>query len=180
MVSLSALLLPVVLTGVALFFASFLSWVVIPNHRDDWRALPGEATVIESLRSAGVAPGNYIYPHYAYGASKVEHEAKMKQGPMGVMTVFPGMTMGRNLGLTLLSYLVVCFCLAYLGTLGLKPGASFREVFRFFATASVLTFLTGIVQHSIWFRCRIVGHILETVVYAAIVGAIFAAFWPAA
>ncbi len=180
MVSLVALLLPVVLTGVVLFFASFISWVVIPNHRDDWKAMPGESTVSDAIRSAGVPPGNYAFPYCAPGTPQAEHAEKANRGPMGVLTVFPGMSMGRNLGLTLVSYLVVSFCLAYLGTLGLKPGATFREVFRFFATASVLTFLTGILQHAIWFRARVVGHVLESVVYAALVGTIFGAFWPAA
>jgi hypothetical protein len=87
--------------------------------------------------------------------------------------------MPRNLALTFLYFLAVSFCLAYLATLALTPGAEFMKVFRFVSTAAFMTFLAAIVQHSIWFRCRIVGHVLESIAYAAITGAIFAAMWPA-
>lgn len=53
-------------------------------------------------------------------------------------------------------------------------------VFRFVATAGLMTFLAAIVQHAIWFHNRIVGHIIESVLYAAIVAGIFGAMWPAA
>jgi len=36
----------------------------------------------------------------------------------------------------------------------------------------------AIVALSIWFRSRIVGHVIESIAYAAIVGAIFAGLWP--
>ncbi len=181
MVSLTALLIPILLTAVALFFASFVSWVVVPNHHADWGPMPSEDAVTDALRAANVPPGNYMFPWAAPAdRQKPEHLAKTERGPLGVITVFPGMTMGRNLGLTFVSCLVASFLLAYLGTLGLKPGASFREVFRFLSTAAVLTFLTSIVQHSIWFRCRVTGHMLESIVYAVIVGGIFGAMWPAA
>jgi hypothetical protein len=64
--------------------------------------------------------------------------------------------------------------------LGIDAGADFLRVFRFVSTAGFLVFLAAIVQHAIWFHCRIVGHVIESVAYAAIVGAIFAALWPAA
>jgi hypothetical protein len=86
--------------------------------------------------------------------------------------------MGMNLGLTFLYFLVVNFLLAYLGTIGLESGAGFAKVFRFISTAAFMTFLAAIVQHAIWFRNRIVGHFIESIAYAAIVGAIFAAMWP--
>ena len=44
----------------------------------------------------------------------------------------------------------------------------------------MMTFLAAMVQHAIWFHNRIVGHIIESLVYAAISGAIFAAMWPKA
>jgi hypothetical protein len=34
------------------------------------------------------------------------------------------------------------------------------------------------VLHAIWFHCRIVGHVLESIAFALIVGAIFGALWP--
>ena len=39
--------------------------------------------------------------------------------------------------------------------------------------------LASMVQHAIWFRPRIVGHVIESVAYAAIIATIFASLWPA-
>jgi hypothetical protein len=51
-------------------------------------------------------------------------------------------------------------------------------VFRFVFAGAFAIFLAAIVQHSIWFRMRITGHVIESVAYAAITGAIFAGMWP--
>ncbi len=176
------LILPIALCTVALFFASFLSWMVFPFHRQDWVKLQEQDRVLQLLREIGVQPGSYMLPGVDNPADMQSeaHQARVKQGPIGVLTIFPGMNMGRNLGLTIVYFLVVSVCLAYLARLGLPVGAKFVDVFRFVSTASVMTFLAGIVSHSIWFRCRIVGHVLESIVYAAITGAIFGAFWPGA
>ena len=96
------------------------------------------------------------------------------------MTLFADVGMGRNLAFTFVYFLVVSYCLAYLATLTFYPGAEFMPVFRFMTTAALLVFLSAIVAHSIWFRCRIVGHIVESILYALIVGVIFAAMWPGA
>ena len=55
----------------------------------------------------------------------------------------------------------------------------FLVIFRFVSTAAFMMFLAAMVQHAIWFRTRIIGHVIESVAYAAITGLIFAALWPA-
>ena len=174
------LALPIVLSAVALFFASFLSWMVLPFHRQDWVKLASEDEFLKAARECRLTPGNYMFPgcNTPDEMKSPEHQAKWEAGPRGVMTVFGNVNMARNLGLTFLFYLAVSFCLAYLATLALTPGADFMSVFRFVSTAGLLTFLAGIVPHAIWFHCRIVGHVLESIAYAAIVGAIFAGMWP--
>jgi hypothetical protein len=107
-------------------------------------------------------------------------KAKFDKGPRGVMTVFGPFSMGRNLGWTFLHFLAVSFALGYLATLALPAGAPFLNVFRFVATAGLMTFLAGIVPHAIWFKIRVTGHVIESIAYAAIVGAIFGAMWPGA
>lgn len=175
------LLVPILISAVALFFASFLSWMVIQLHKQDWRKLPDEDRVMATLRETGVQPGSYMVPNCDSPAerSSASFQEKFQAGPVGVITIFPGINMGRNLGLTFVYFLVVSVCLAYLAQLGLPPGADFLKVFRFTSTAGFMTFLSGIVAHSIWFRCRIVGHVIESIAYAAIVGVIFGAMWPA-
>ena len=174
------LLLPIVLSSVALFFASFLSWMVLQLHRKDWRKLGREDDFLRAVREIGLAPGNYMFP----GCDSPEemksdaYQQRFQAGPRGVMTVFSGVNMGRNLALTFVYFLVVNFCIAYLAEMALTPGAEPMLVFRFVSTAALVAYLPAIVAHSIWFRCRIVGHVIESIAYALIVGAIFAAMWP--
>lgn len=179
---LTSLTLPILGTAAALFFASFLSWMVLPLHFSDWRKLDQEDGLIGALTELGVKPGNYMFPGWNTPAEMKapEYQAKYERGPCGIMTVFGKTSMGKNLALTFAFFLAVSFCLAYLATLALPPGADFMAVFRFVATAGFMTFLAAMVQHAIWFRSRITGHVIESIAYACIAGAIFGGLWPAA
>jgi hypothetical protein len=175
-----SLALPIILSAVALFFASFLSWMVLPFHRKDWVKLDQEDEFLAAARQCGLTPGNYMFPgcNTRQEMSSPEHQAKWEAGPRGVITVFDKVNMGRNLGLTFLLFLAVSFTLGYLATLALPPGADFMSVLRVVSTAGLLAFLPAMVLHAIWFHCRIVGHVLESIAFALIVGAIFGALWP--
>lgn len=177
---LAELWLPILLSAVALFIASFVSWMVLQLHRNDWRKIEREDEFLEAIRGAGLPTGSYMFPYCGTSAEmrSEEFQRKYDAGPRGVMTVLPPTNMGVNLGLTFVYLLAVSFCLAYLATLALPRGATFMPVFRFVSTAGLLAFLAAIVPHAIWFRVRIVGHLIESIAYAAITGAIFAAMWP--
>ncbi len=175
-----SLCIPIIAATVALFFASYLSWMVLPFHRKDWVKLAKEDQFMQAVRDCEIPIGSYMFPG-CDSPEEMKSEAynkKWEAGPCGILSVYPKVNMGRNLGLTFLYFLVVNFCLAYLATLALQPGANFMAVFRFVSTAGLMTFLAAIVQHAIWFHSRIVGHILESIAYAAISGSIFAAMWP--
>jgi len=177
---LAELWLPIIVSTVVLLFASFLSWMVVPIHRQDWVKLDNEDAFIQAARELKLSPGNYMFPgcNSPDEMKGEEYKQKCETGPCGILAVFPKVNMGKNLGLTLLYFLVVSFCLAYLSRLALESSAEFMTVFRFVSTAGLMTFLSAIVQHAIWFHNRIIGHIIESVAYAIIVGAIFAALWP--
>jgi hypothetical protein len=178
---LMSLWLPILLSAVALFFASFLSWMVLQLHKKDWLKLGQEDAFLESVGKLDVPEGSYMFP----GCDSPEemkseaHLAKWEAGPRGIITFYPKVNMGKNLALTFLYFLGVSLCLGYLATLAIEPGAEFREVFRFFSTAGLLTYLAAMVQYSIWFHNRIVGYVIEAIAYAAITGAIFGLMWPA-
>ncbi|MBX3442848.1 MAG: hypothetical protein KF774_10600 [Planctomyces sp.] len=179
---LASLWLPMALSAVAVFVLSFLSWMVVGLHAHDWRKLANEDGLLSALSSLGITPGNYMFPG-ADSPAEMNSEAyrqKWDVGPRGVMTVYGSVHMGRNLGLTFLYFLAVSFCLAYLATLALPAGAGFLPVFRFVSTAAFLIYAGAIVQHAIWFHCRVVGHVLESLAYAATTGAIFGLLWPSA
>ena len=179
---LTSLMMPIMVSTVALFFASFLSWMVVPIHRKDWVKLGKEDDFLQAVGALGIAAGSYMFPGWntPEEMKSDEYAKKWDAGPSGIITVFSQVSMGKNLGLTFLYFLVVSFCLGYLATLALEPGAGFMAVFRFVSTAGLMTFLSAIVQHAIWFHNRIVGHVIESVAYAGITGAVFAAMWPAA
>jgi hypothetical protein len=177
-----SLWLPILLAGVALFFASFLSWMVVQLHQGDWKKLAKEDQIMQAVRDSEVPIGSFLFPGCGSGEEmkSPEYAQKRETGPCGTLTIDPQVNRGRNLALTVLYFLVVNFCLRALATLALQPGAGFMPVFRFVSTAGLLTYLAAMVQHAIWFHNRIVGHVIESIAYAAISGAIFAALWPTA
>ena len=178
----TSLLLPIALSAVALFFASFLSWMVLQLHGKDWVKLDKEDDFLKTVREIGIPNGSYMFPGYETPEEmkNEEYKKKWEAGPCGTITIFSKVNMGKNLGLTFLYFLVASFCLGYLATLAIEPGAEFLVVFRFVSTAGLMTFLAAIIQHAIWFHNRIVGHVIESIAYAVITGTIFGAMWPGA
>ncbi len=59
---LADLWLPIVASAVALFFASFLSWVVAPIHRKDWVKIDRENEFLNVLGELEMPPGSYMFP----------------------------------------------------------------------------------------------------------------------
>ncbi|MGB7347881.1 MAG: hypothetical protein WBD20_26890 [Pirellulaceae bacterium] len=174
--------LPILLSTVACFFFSFLSWMVLQLHAKDWGKIAGEDDFIDKVRELNIPDGNYMFPGCDNNKEMQDeaYQAKYKAGPRGILTVLPPANMGKNLALTML-YFFACNCtFAYLASFALETTTDFITVFRFVATVALITFCAAIIQHAIWFRTRIVGHIIESIAYGLIAGAIFAALWPAA
>jgi hypothetical protein len=172
---LTSLMLPIALSAVAVFFVSALSWMVAGIHAGDWRKLPNEEPFLAGAKASNPPVGAYMFPGVA---NHKDAQAPDKAGPRGVVTFFPEVNMGRNLALTFAYFLAATFCLAYLATLALPPGAGFMKVFRFVATAGLMTHFAAIVPHAVWFRCRIGSALVDSIAFAATTAAIFAALWP--
>jgi len=175
--------LPILVSGVALFFASWAAWMLLPHHKKEWKGLPNEQAVMDALKSSGVQPGQYNFPHCGSSADwkSEEFKARMKAGPSGNLIVFPGMcSMGRNMFCTWLFFTVVSFIIAYLAGIVLPPGTAKMEVFRFVGTAAVVTYGSANILNGIWFGRRMIGDIVDGIAYGLVTGAIFAWLWPAA
>lgn len=178
---LASLILPIVLSTIALFFASFLSWMVLELHKKDWSPLAKEDEVMASLASFNLQVGSHMFPFAKTHADmkSEEFQKKYAAGPRGIITIMPQANMGVLLGLTVLYFFGCSFLLGYLATIAFnKQAPEFIEVFRFIFTAAFMTFVAAMISHSIWFKARIVGHLIESFAYAAITAAIFAALWP--
>ncbi|MCA9233587.1 MAG: hypothetical protein KDA57_23305, partial [Planctomycetales bacterium] len=139
--ALTSLWLPILLSSVALFFLSFLAWMVLPHHKADWRGLPDERAFGDALAGLNLPPGNYAFPHFKTSEEMKSREFQERQqrGPNGTLQLWNGpCNMGKNLACQFLFFLATSFCLAYLATLGVPAGAEFMPVFRFVGTAGIL------------------------------------------
>ena len=184
MSELATLWLPILLSSVAVFFASFLAWVVIGHHTPDWREIPDEGDVVDFIRSQGLRPGQYIFP-IARTKEAMADEAKQQRitsGPWGTLNIWSSQAnMGRNLLRTFVFYLVTSFFIAYLATLALEPGATFSKVFQVTGTSGILAYAFGHIPNSIWFgthRRPLLMDVIDGIAFGLITGLIFAAFWP--
>jgi hypothetical protein len=179
--SLASLWLPILLSGVALFIASFLAWMVIGHHKADSSGLQNEDAFSKFVRECNLAPGAYMFPHCP---TKEEWKSeafqeRMKSGPNGMLYIWqPNINMGFNMFLTFLLFTAISFVIAYLAGMVIPPGADPWFVFRFVATAAVLVHATSGLLNAIWFRRKILGDVIDGIAYGLITGAIFAAMWP--
>ena len=178
-----SLWLPVLVSGIALFFASWVAWMLLPHHKAEWKGLPNEDAVMGAITSAGISAGQYCFPYPATPADckSDAFKAKMQAGPNGNLVVWSGpCNMGKNMLCTVLFFIVANFVIAYLAAQALAPGAEFMKVFQFVGTAGILTYGTANILNGIWFGRKMVGDIVDGIAYGLITGAIFAWLWPAA
>jgi hypothetical protein len=181
--SLLSLWLPIVLSGIALFFASFAAWMLLPHHKPEWRGLPDENSVLNSLRSTNVLPGQYMFPYSNDPADWKSEDFKRRReaGPTGTLTVWKKPpNMGLNMLCTVLFFTVANFVIAYLAGMVLAPGTDRWFVFRFVGTAGILTYGTANILNGIWFGRKMIADIADGIAYGLITGLIFAALWPGA
>ena len=59
---LSELWLAILLSAVFVFIASSILHMVIPIHKNDFKKLGNEDSILEAMRSQGVQPGQYMFP----------------------------------------------------------------------------------------------------------------------
>ena len=90
MVSLTALWLPILLSAIIVFVASSIMHMLLPYHHGDYQRLPDEGKLLAALHAAGLKRGLYLFPFGTHKEMKSPALLeKYKQGPVGMMTVFP-------------------------------------------------------------------------------------------
>lgn len=180
---LTQLWLPILLSAVATFFASFIFWAVLPFHKNDYKRLPDEEAFSTAVRALNIPPGNYAFPYCENNKQQKDPAfiARMAQGPTGIISLWGRISMGRNMLLTVLACLLTSTVIAYLGWSALGAGADFMRALRIVGTAGVLAYSFGFIANDIWFGTygrTIALKMLDGVVYGLINGLIFAALWP--
>lgn len=176
--------LPIVVSAAVVFFASFLAHMVLPYHRKDWGKLPNEDSLLEWVRSNKPAPGQYMFPCCENWNELKDPEKKKRYeaGPHGTVNVWPGMAdMKRNLILTFCLYLLIGFCVAYLGSVALSRGAEYMDVFRFIGTAAIMSYCLGFFGNTIWFnqpKRPFFNDLIDGIVYGLLTAGVFGWLWP--
>lgn len=184
-VTLLDLWLPILVSTVAVFIASFIVHMVMKHHKEDWKGLPNEADVLAMVRDKPIAPGRYMFPFCAdfKDMQNPEVKARWEAGPHGSMAVWSAMpSFGRNLVLTLVLYLGISIFVGYLGSIAITT-ADGTTIFRFATTAALGAHCLGFLGDAIWFntpRRVVINDVLDALAYALITGAIFMWLWPAA
>ena len=185
MVPLSELWLPIVLSAVIVFFASSIINIFLPHHRTDYRSLPDEERARDEVRSWGLAPGDYAFPH-ASSPKEMSSDTfleKQKQGPVGLLTILepgPG-NMGRSLLLWFILALFVSQLAAYVAGRTLPPGADYMTVFQITSTVAFASYVLAHWQHAIWYGrswSTILKFSIDGFVYAFLTGGVFGWLWP--
>jgi hypothetical protein len=184
MVSLTALWLPVVLSAVIVFIASSIMHMLLPYHRSDYRQLPDEDKLLAALRAAGLKQGLYHFPFCTHKDMKSPAAMeKFKQGPVGMLTVFPSgpPAMPKFLGMWFAYCLIIGFFVAYLTGRTVAPGANYMAVFRVAGTAAFLAYGLGNLSNGIWKGqpwSVTLKEAIDGLVYALLTAGTFGWLWP--
>jgi hypothetical protein len=184
MISLSALWLPIFLSAVFVFVASSIMHMLLPYHRSDYTRLPDEEKVLPVLRAAGLTRGLYIFP---FGTHKDMNTpamvAKYKEGPVGMMTVFPSgpPVMPKYLTMWFVYCLIIGYFVAYLAGRTVAFGASYPAVFRVVGTGAFLAYGIGQVSNGIWRGHPwkvVIKEVVDGLIYALVMAGTFGWLWP--
>jgi hypothetical protein len=185
MIPLTALWLPILLSAVIVFFASFIMHMVLSYHKSDYRKLPDEDRLTDAMRAAGVKSGPaYFFPYCKFEEMKSAPVIeKFKRGPVGLLTVLPSgpPAMGKNMVQWFLYCVIISIFAAYLSSRTLAPGSGFLPVFRIVGTAVLLGYGAAHAQESIWSgRSWVVTlkHLFDSLIYAVLTAATFGWLWP--
>jgi hypothetical protein len=184
MVALAALWLPILISAVIVFIASSIMHTVLPYHRSDYRQLPDEDKLLATLRSAGLTRGLYIFPFTNHKDMKTPAmQEKNKQGPVGMMTVFPNgpVAMPKFLGQWFGYCVLISFFVAYLSGHTVEHGAQYLVVFQVVGTAAFLGYGVGTISNAIWKGqtwSMTLKEVFDGLVYALLTAGTFGWLWP--
>lgn len=185
MVPLTSLWLPILLSAVAVFIASSIIHMALPYHRSDLAKLPGEDQVMNFLGQQNIPPGDYMFPS-ASSMSQMKDPAfveKRKRGPVGLMTIYPGgsVGMGSQLAQWFVYSLVISLFAAYLTSHALPRGAMAIEIFRYVSTLGFMGYGLGLVHDSVWYGRKwssTIKNLIDGFIYGAVTALVFIWLWP--
>ena len=185
MISLLTLWMPILLSAVIVFVASSVIHMALPWHKSDYPKMPNEDKFIAAVSPLAIPPGDYFVPRAAGMAEMKtpDFAAKLKKGPVVVMTVMPNemMGMGRSLTLWFLYSVVIGFFSAYIASRTLAPGVHYLKVFQIVGATAFMGYVAALWQMSIWFRrawSTTIKATIDGLLYAMLTAGTFGWLWP--
>ncbi len=185
MTTFGQLLLPILLSSVAVFIVSALLNAVLPWHHKEFPAPPRQDELRAALRPFDLAPGEYSVPRPASTAEfrNPEFIAKLDEGPVLTLTVRPNgqFQMGAPLAKWFCVTLVVSALAALAAGAALPPGSSGKAVFHLVALFASAAYAVGLWQTHIWHARDLVATVkgsIDGVVYGLLTAGIFSTMWP--
>jgi hypothetical protein len=184
MAPIAALWLPIVLSAVIVFVASSIMHVLLKYHESDCHQLPEEDKLLAELRAAGLSPGLYMFPYGGHKEMKSPAmQTKYKQGPVGMMTVFPSglPAMPKFMGMWFVYCLVISFFTAYLTGHTVAAGANYLVVFRVAGTAAFMAYGLGQLSNGIWKGQpwgMTIKEVIDGLIYGLLTAGTFGWLWP--
>lgn len=179
------ILVPILLSAIAVFVASSVFHMISPHHRNDFTRVPDEDGVQEAMRRFSLPFGDYIIPAPP-GPNMMKDPVyleKVNRGPIMVMTVMPNRMgdMGKLMGMWFLYLLFVMALAGHAAQRVLGYGAGNRIVFHTIFLYVFAGLGLALLQNSIWYARKwstTFKSLLDSLVYAAIAGGIFVWLWP--
>ena len=184
-VSLTSLWMPILLSAVLVFLASFVTHMVLTYHQSDFGKLSAEDDVMDALRRFNLPPGDFMVPRpdNLKALNSKAYQEKLARGPVFIATVFPNgqSGMGRQLAQWFVFCLVVSVFAGYMASRTLGPGAEYLQVSQVASTTAFLGYVVAKWSDVIWYR-RSASAALKTtldgLVYGLMTGGAFGWLWP--
>jgi len=185
MVPITSLIVPILLSAVAVFIISSIIHMVLGYHKNDFVGLSNEKQVMDDLRKYSIPPGDYHFPraNSMKEMSSPQFIEKMKQGPVGMITITksgpPNMT--KELTMWFIYSLIVGIFAAYVAGRALGPEAHYLAVFRFAGVTAFVGYGLALLQNSIWYKrnwAATLKSMFDGLIYALFTGGIFGWLWP--
>ena len=171
----------IVVSAALVWVASAIMHTVLPHHKPEWKGMPDEEKVTGAME--GLAPGQYMFPWGTMADMKdPQFIAKLNKGPRGTLNVWASpISMGRNLGLMLVFYLVVGVFVAYVGSHTIAESADYMATFRITGAMAFMAYGLGWIPNMVWFGVKgFWAYTLDSLVYALLTAGAFGWLWQTA
>lgn len=177
---LTELWMPIAVSALIVWIASFLMHMVLPHHKGEWKGVQNEDELLAVLKTN--PPGQYMFPWCDMAQMKDPAvQERMKGNPNGTLILWTGqVNMGRNLLLTFATYLFIGSLVAYVTWHALQgEQVDYMTVFRMSGAAAFMAHGLGWIPHMIWFQWRgFWTNMFDSVVYALLTAGVFGWLWP--